>query len=165
MATNRTVFDDDLEYDQKNRRYKLKLKYIQDQLNEPGLETLFGEGGMGLIINRVSRRYYDYIYKEKTYPEDFFKKEYLLITNENLVEVTKEFMLRDMESIIQSRRDMVALDHGVDMDNHKVVEDFDKWLENHRFAPETLEILNRNRYTRYKERLNLLVVENIREGY
>jgi hypothetical protein len=174
MADNRiiiTYFDAipviGMVYDYENHRWVLTIAYIDKRLNESIQVHFLSIDNANEISDRASRRFYDYFYKHKTWPEDFFKKEFLLNTELENVEILREIMISDMESIIQSRRDLLMGEHGIDIDKGQVIEDFYKTLENHEFSPQTIQIYNRNNFFAYKEKLNhfTLLDEDKRNDY
>ena len=145
-------------YDYEGHRWILETDYIDQRLNETIQTHFLSKDNAKEISDRASRRTYDYIYKHKTWPEDFFKKEFLINTKLENVEILREIMISDMESIIQSRRDLIMLEHGTDIDKGEVIEDFYKTLEKHEFTPQTVQIYNRNNLFAYKEKLNHFVL-------
>ena len=47
----------------------------------------------------------------------------------------------------------------------KLIEDFDENLEKYQFSLDTRRIFNKNRILKYRERLNLLVIDDLGVGY
>ena len=152
---------DGLIYDEKKKRYIPTISYINTVLNV-NMATLYkGHNKQSSttnakeILDRISRQFYNYIYDEKTWPEDFDKKEYLILTNESVVKLGRDIMVSHMESVILTRRDLLALEHGVDLDGNKLIEDFDKNMELYQFSLDTRRMFNQHRIFKYRERLNL----------
>jgi len=167
MDTSKVATVDGLDYDEKLRIFRLNLSYTKNRLNED-LVALYGSTPNAMeILTRVSRQFYNYVYDKKTYPEDFDKKQYLLITDENVARVSREIMFSHLESTVLTRRDLLLLEAGVDLDGAKLIEDYDTHLDEYRFAVDTMSIFNQHRVLRYKERMNLKEITSsmIRVGY
>ena len=149
-----------LKYKNDEKRYVLDDQYVNSALNIT-LETIYkgktvqsGKKNAKEILDRISRQFYNYEYgNEKMWPEDYLKKQYLLLTVEDTVRVTRDIMISHLESVVLTRRDLLLLEHGVDLDGMKLIEDFDKNMEKYRFSTDTRDIFNRDRTLRYKERL------------
>lgn len=147
-------------YDEKAKRYIVTPSYVLDKINE-NLSTKYkgatkesGDRNAKEICDRCSRQFYNFMYGEqRMWPEDFNKKQYLLLTDENTVKVSRDIMLSHIESTVLTRRDLLILEHGVDLDGSKLIEDFDTNMDKYRFSTDTREIFNQDRNLRYKERL------------
>jgi len=147
-----------LAYNDKQRRFIVTKSYILSHLNV-NLATLYGgTKNEKEILDRVSRQFYNYVYDEKTWPEDFEKKQYIILTDEDIVRLSRDIMVSHMESVVLTRRDLLVLEHGIDLDGNKLIEDFDKNMELYQFSLDTRRMFNQNRTLRYKERLNLRVI-------
>ena len=147
-------------YKEKERRYVVTPSYVQTMINEnlnvkyKGATKESGRKNAEEICDRVSRQFYNFMYgKERMWPEDFDKKQYLLLTVENTVRVSRDVMLSHIESTVLTRRDLLILEHGVDLDGAKLIEDFDQNMEKYRFSTDTRDIFNQDRVLMYKERL------------
>jgi hypothetical protein len=159
-------------YVPESRTYKLDVDYASTRLNEK-LNLKYGNGDTGKanaeeILDRVMRQYYIYSYgNEKMYPEDKLKKEYYMVTDEDVVCISREIMLHHLESTVLTRRDLLIMEHGVDLDEAKLIEDFDQNMEKYRFSVDTRDLFNQHKRLRYKERLNLHYIDPtlIRNGY
>lgn len=161
---NNTVIVDDFEYDPQRKQYILGIDTVQNWLKEEGLESLFTE--MDQIRYVCSDRFYNYQYSTALmWPEDFAKKEYLLITVDQNVLDSRRAMLEDMKAIINNRSDLVELQHGVDFENHKLVEGFEEKMRKRPFSEPVYRVLNRNPLLSQKERRNLLVITDLGVGY
>ena len=146
---------DGLAYNKSARRFRVTASYILSNLNV-NLTTLYGGTKNAFeILDRVSRQFYNNVYDEKTWPEDFEKKQYIILTDEDIVKLSRDIMTSHMESVVLTRRDLLALEHGIDLDGNKLIEDFDKNMELYQFSLDTRRMFNQNRVLRYKERLNL----------
>lgn len=152
---------DGLIYSEKDKRYTPTISYINTRLNI-NMATLYkGHNKQSSTTNahemldRISRQFYNYIYDVLTWSEDFDKKQYIILTNEDVVRLSRDIMVSHMESIVLTRRDLLALEHGVDLDGNKLIEDFDKNMEMYQFSLDTRRMFNQNRIFKYRERLNL----------
>lgn len=167
MGVENTIIVDNVDYDSQRKQYIMTTTYIQDWLKEQGLEARFiGKEEFDLIRFICSDRFYNYQFgEERMYPEDFAKKQHLLITDSQNVLDSLACMREDMKSIIASRRDLVDIEHGVNFDEGKVIEDFYETIKKQVFSPQTMRVMNRNRVLAYKERLNLRVIANLGVGF
>lgn len=165
---------DGLIYNEKKKRYIVTPSYVLTMVNEnlnvkyKGPTKESGRKNAEEICDRCSRQFYNYEYgNQRMWPEDFDKKQYLLLTDENTVKVSRDIMLSHIESTILTRRDLLILEHGVDLDGSKLIEDFDQHMDKYRFSTDTREIFNQDRNLKYKERLTNRDIEPtvIREGY
>lgn len=145
---------DGLKYNEKQRRFILTVSYVDTALHIKLATHYTSQANAEEIIDRVSRQFYNNIYDEKTWPEDFAKKQYLILTTEEIVRLSRDIMLSHMESVILTRRDLLVLEHGVDLDGNKMIDDFDKNMAAYQFSVDTRRIFNQNRVLKYKERLN-----------
>lgn len=156
---------DGLRYDESSKRYVPTIKYVNNVLNV-NLSTLFtSESNAKDICNRCSRQFYNYVYDQKTWPEDYLKKQYIILTDEQIVRVSRDVMVSHIESTILTRRDLLLLEHGVDFDAGKLIDDYEEHMENYRFSTDTRSIFNRSRELSYKERLTSRVIDDLGVGY
>lgn len=165
--TSKVAFIDGIIYDSSLRLPHLDPSYVKNKLNED-IEDLYGSKENALeILKRVARQVMNYIYDKKTYPEDFDKKQYLIITNENVMRVLRDIMFSHLEATVLTRRDLLLLETGIDLDGAQLIEDYDHHLDMYRFSVDTMSIFNQHRLLRYKERLNYTNIPNslIRSGY
>jgi hypothetical protein len=90
-----------------------------------------------------------------------------MVTDEDVVCISREIMLHHLESTVLTRRDLLIMEHGVDLDEAKLIEDFDQNMEKYRFSVDTRDLFNQHKRLRYKERLNLHYIDPtlIRNGY
>lgn len=167
MGTENIVIVDKVDYDSQRKQYIMTTNYIQEWLKEQDIEVNFiGKKEFDQIRFICSDRFYNYQYgKERMYPEDFAKKQHLLITNHTNVLDSLACMREDMKSIIASRRDLVDIEHGINFDEGKVIEDFYETIKKNPFSPQTFYVMNRNRFLMFKERLNLRVITNLGVGF
>lgn len=161
------VIIDNVKYLPSRKQYVPDVNYYNNWLAEQNLEVHFvSKEEFDHIKLMCSDRFYVNQYGVKLmWPEDFLKKQHLLVTDHTNVLDSVLAMAEDMKSIIASRRDLVPLQHGVNFEDNKVIEDFYLTMKDHIFSIETMNVLNRNRVLSYKERLNLRVIENIGVGY
>ena len=73
MAKNINVYFDDglpngMRYFYEDFRWSLDLKYANNKLNENLSLMFYSEKNAQEILDRISRRFYDYIYSEKFKP-------------------------------------------------------------------------------------------------
>jgi hypothetical protein len=159
MNTSKVVTINGFKYEKEKRRYVLVDEYASNVLNIK-LDDRFGNNNNTKeILDRVSRQFYNYIYDEKTWAEDISKKEYLILTTPEVVKISRDIMISHLESTILTRRDLLVLEHGIDFDSNKLIEDFDLNIEKYQFSADTRRIFNKHRLLKYKERLTTLNVD------
>lgn len=156
-----------LKYSEKSRRYVLDVEYASNVIEEELTLLYNGEANVKALLDRISRQFYNYVYDKKTWPEDFDKKQYLILTDSDIVRLSRDIMISHLESVVLTRRDLLVLEHGIDLDGNKLIEDFDKNMEEYQFAVDTMRMFNQHRILRYKERLNNKDIDPsaIRVGY
>lgn len=148
------VQDDDLYYDEKYKRYGVNNNFINTTLNVNMNNRYRGEKFAEAILDRCSRQIYAAVYANNTYPEDRDRKEYLLTTDVKLVNLLKLIIRSHVETTIFTRRDILIMEHGVDLDGQKLIDDFDENMEKYEFSLPTRQIMKQNGFFAYRERID-----------
>jgi hypothetical protein len=156
---------DGLIYIKDEKRYVIKPEFVKQAINEDLAVIYKTNANAKQICSMCSRQFYNHVYNKLTWPEDFFKKQYIILTDEHNVRVSRDIMLSHIEATILTRRDLLVLEHGVDFDAGKIIDDYEEHMEQYRFSVDTRSIFNRSRDLSYRERLTNRKIDDLGVGY
>ncbi len=116
-----TPYDDNkLTYDFDQHRYILNKNFINSRY--PSFKNGLDSNTFDELIYEVSDNIYLYIYAHKTGLEEYDKMEYELAKNQYFREWLAEALVRQFEYAVTTSGDVVHKQHGVDINNDKVIE-------------------------------------------
>lgn len=114
-------FDDNkLDYDFDQHRYILSKNFIDSRY--PSFDKGIDSEKFNELVNEVSDNIYLYIYAHKTGIEEYDKMEYELAKNQYYREWLAEALIRQFEYATTTAGDVVHKQHGIDINNDKVIE-------------------------------------------
>lgn len=143
-----------LTFSSSDNRYALDRSALPRHIRNDLSEMLTLEADQTGLMVSVSTLMYDYVYNEKTYPEDIDRKRELIHNDESALVILRELMTSFLTSIIKDRRDLLMISNGVNLAEGKVIQGFNDMLRDYRFAVSTMDIFNKHPVFKYKQRLS-----------